>query len=133
MVNNHSDVHSKIIQYFSKNLNPTDKDIHNFANELGISLVELENHIYMVLTNLLKNVGKHKNVPDNQFDAQQLKRGIEVEMEHTNDPAIAKEIAKDHLVELPDYYTRLDKMEAEGGKKYGTVSEFLERKLHEHR
>ena len=38
--------------------------------------------------------------------------GIRAEMEHTDDPAIAKIIAKDHLVELPDYYSRLKVMEA---------------------
>jgi hypothetical protein len=34
-----------------------------------------------------------------------------VEMEHTNDKNIAKEIALDHLFELPDYYSRLKKIE----------------------
>lgn len=41
----------------------------------------------------------------------ELKRGIKVEMEHTNDPSIAREIAKDHLMEDPDYYDKLEKME----------------------
>lgn len=44
-----------------------------------------------------------------QFDAKQLRRGIEVEMEHTNSKTKAKEIAMDHLVEDPKYYTKLDK------------------------
>lgn len=47
-------------------------------------------------------------VPDAEFDAKQLQRGIEVEMEHTDDKDVAKAIAKDHLLEFPDYYTRLD-------------------------
>ena len=47
---------------------------------------------------------------------KELELGIKVEMEHTNDPKKAREIAKDHLVELPDYYTRLDKMEKKGEK-----------------
>lgn len=42
---------------------------------------------------------------------QQLKMGIGVEQEHTKDPDQAREIALDHLKELPDYYTRLKKME----------------------
>jgi hypothetical protein len=37
--------------------------------------------------------------------------GIKVEMEHTKNKTIAKRIALDHLAELPDYYTRLLKME----------------------
>lgn len=39
---------------------------------------------------------------------QQLEKGVEVEMEHTDDPAIAKEIAMDHLEESEDY-ARKDK------------------------
>ena len=45
--------------------------------------------------------------PDSDFDAKQLKSGIKVEMEHTKDPDIAKEIAKDHLSEDPNYYNKL--------------------------
>lgn len=41
----------------------------------------------------------------------QLSKGIKIELEHTPDIAVAREIALDHLNELPDYYTRLDKME----------------------
>lgn len=49
---------------------------------------------------------------------KQLKMGIDVEMEHVNSRKLAKEIAMDHLVEIPDYYTRLDKMEKEAKKKW---------------
>ena len=45
------------------------------------------------------------------FIESQIKHGIKVEMEHTNDESKAREIAMDHLVEIPDYYTRLEKME----------------------
>ena len=49
-------------------------------------------------------------------DPEQLRMGIQVEMEHTSDPKIAEEIALDHLAEDPNYYTKLKKME---GSKYG--------------
>ena len=49
-----------------------------------------------------------------EFPQDQLKKGIKVEMEHTNDPKIAREIAKDHLTEDPKYYDHLEEME----KKY---------------
>lgn len=42
----------------------------------------------------------------------QLKLGVRVEMEHTNDKKVALEIAMDHLWEMKDYYTRLKDMEA---------------------
>jgi len=41
----------------------------------------------------------------------QLKKGIEVEKEHTTDVKVAREIALDHLWEFPDYYDRLEKVE----------------------
>ena len=47
----------------------------------------------------------------------QLKKGIEIEYEHTNDPEISMEIAKDHIYEIPDYYDRLIEMEAEADRK----------------
>jgi hypothetical protein len=45
---------------------------------------------------------------DPSFEQQQVERGILVELEHTNDPEIAVEIALDHLVEDRDYYTKLE-------------------------
>jgi hypothetical protein len=39
-----------------------------------------------------------------EFDKEQLKRGLKVEMEHTNDPLVALEIAMDHIMEDPTYY-----------------------------
>lgn len=50
--------------------------------------------------------------PDDVFDPEQLAAGVKVEMEHTNDPAVAREIAKDHLTEDPQYYQKLRKMES---------------------
>lgn len=47
------------------------------------------------------------------FDPQQLKAGISVEMEHTDDPHIAAEVAMDHLEEDPQYYKKLKKVEKE--------------------
>jgi hypothetical protein len=47
-----------------------------------------------------------------EFDTGELAQGVKVEMEHTGDPEIAREIAMDHLAEIPDYYTRLAAMEA---------------------
>jgi len=43
---------------------------------------------------------------------KQLKMGIEVEKEHTDDAKKAKEIAMDHLWEDPKYYSKLKKIES---------------------
>ena len=59
------------------------------------------------------------------FDLEQYRMGLHVELEHgvrdpqtdvTHDDEIATgKIALAHLKEIPDYYTRLAKMEAEAG------------------
>jgi len=48
---------------------------------------------------------------DSKFDSEQLAAGTLVEMEHTKDRKIAREIAKDHLTEDADYYKKLKKIE----------------------
>ena len=59
--------------------------------------------------NLIKKLpgGVGDNTPSDKIDPAQLSIGVQVEMEHTNDPEIAKEIAMDHLTEDPEYYTKL--------------------------
>ena len=47
----------------------------------------------------------------------QINKGINVELEHTNSKEKANEIAMDHLSEFPDYYERLEKMEQKASKE----------------
>jgi len=57
------------------------------------------------------------------FDVEQFRRGMEVELEQgshdpptnvtNDDPLVTGKIAWAHLKEMPDYYERLDAMEAE--------------------
>ena len=54
----------------------------------------------------LQDVARHHGV-DMRTLITQLELGTKVEMEHTDDPREAVEIALDHLMELPDYYSRL--------------------------
>jgi hypothetical protein len=58
------------------------------------------------------NEGKKKKEPKaelhpNQIHPQELRMGIKVELEHTDDLDKAKKIALDHLAENPFYYTAL--------------------------
>lgn len=46
-----------------------------------------------------------------QFDPERLLAGIRIEMEHTDDPVVAAEIAMDHLIEDPSYYEKLSQIE----------------------
>lgn len=58
------------------------------------------------------------------FDLEQFRAGMDVELEHGtrdpdtdvtgDDPLLTGKIALAHLRELPDYYTRLARMEDEG-------------------
>jgi len=53
------------------------------------------------------NEGKGKELHPNQIHPGELRMGIRVEMEHTDDPKKAEKIALDHLAENPFYYTAL--------------------------
>ncbi len=70
-----------------------------------------------------KRIGDSIGVDWSEFDVEQFRMGLDVELEHgkhdpnTNvsddDPIITGKIALAHLNEFPDYYTRLKKMEDE--------------------
>jgi hypothetical protein len=63
------------------------------------------------------------------FDVDQFRRGMDVELEHglhdldTNvtgdDPVTTGKIARAHLNEFPDYYTRLERMEEQAKREHG--------------
>jgi hypothetical protein len=72
-----------------------------------------------------KQLGESVGIDFTKYDLEQFRMGLNVELEHgvhdpetnvTNDDlkATAK-IAWAHLKEIPDYYTRLKKMEREAG------------------
>ena len=52
--------------------------------------------------------GEAEGKKPSDFPAEDLVLGMTVEMEHTNDPSVACEIAMDHLTEKPDYYRKGD-------------------------
>ena len=70
-----------------------------------------------------QRVGASLGIDWTKIDLEQFHRGLEVELEHgardpetnvTNDDlSLTGKIAWAHLKEFPDYYTRLDKLEAE--------------------
>jgi hypothetical protein len=70
-----------------------------------------------------RNVGSTLGIDWSRVAVEQFRRGLEVELEHgardpetnvTNDDMIMTgKIAWAHLKEFPDYYTRLDQLEAE--------------------
>jgi hypothetical protein len=70
-----------------------------------------------------QGIGASLGVDWSRIDPEQFRRGLEVELEHgAHDPdtnvtdddlALTGKIAWAHLKEFPDYYTRLDRLEAE--------------------
>lgn len=70
-----------------------------------------------------KSIGGKLGIKWDKFDIDQLRRGMDVELEHglcdaltnvSNDDMLTTgKIALAHLNEFPDYYDRLEKMEEE--------------------
>lgn len=106
-----SDANAQIIKWFLKNPYPDDDAVHAFAEKIGMDPDAFETQIYSLLSSFLsEGFSKGKDV---KHDSDELKMGIEVEYEHTTNPIMSRKIAMDHLVETPDYYTRLKRMEEE--------------------
>lgn len=74
-----------------------------------------------------KEIGDKVGIDFTRYSLNEFKRGLEVEMEHgsrmgetnitNDDESITAKIAWAHLQEIPDYYTRLDKMEKDAEKE----------------
>ena len=72
-----------------------------------------------------REIGDKIGIDFEKFDIEQFRMGLAIELEHgSNDPEtnvtngdvhLTGKIAWAHLKEIPDYYTRLNKMETEAG------------------
>jgi hypothetical protein len=57
-------------------------------------------------------IPKQMPLPDvRKIDPEQLQMGMQIELEHTRNPRVARTIALQHLAEVKDYYSRLVEME----------------------
>ena len=92
-----------------KALGLTESDLGLRKSEVPILKMNLFTPPPLVMGEEKISGGKGDGRPDSDYDEEELKRGIAHEMEHSNDSAIAKEIAKDHLSENPRYYSELSK------------------------
>jgi len=119
-----AETYKKVFEFLSKqDAKVPDKKIHEFAMTLGLDPDDVEETIYGLLISLL-SYGKSKDFKG-EYDAKELAMGKQVEMEHLKGSPLKKEIlemiaekiAKDHLAEIPDYYTRLKAMEAGAEQK----------------
>ena len=76
-----------------------------------------------------RELGEKVGIDFAQYDLDQFRMGLSVELEHgADDPetnvtngdlVMTAKIAWAHLKEIPDYYTRLNKMEAEAEAEVG--------------
>ena len=72
-----------------------------------------------------RKIGEQIGVDFTKFDLEEIRKGLAIELEHgshdpetnvtNSDPLLTGKIAWAHLKEIPDYYTRLEKMESEAG------------------
>lgn len=72
-----------------------------------------------------QRVGEKVGIDFSQYDLEEFRMGLAVELEHgsgdpdtnvtNNDEVMTAKITWAHLKEIPDYYTRLLKMEKEAG------------------
>lgn len=65
----------------------------------------------------IKDIANKFKVGISKIEAE-LRKGKKIELEHTNNQTKATEIAMDHLIEFPDYYTRLEKLEKEAQRHW---------------
>jgi hypothetical protein len=73
-----------------------------------------------------KEIGEKLGVKWDKFNVEEFRKGMDIELEHgkvdpntnvtNDDPLTTGKITLAHLNELPDYNTRLNKMEEEGEK-----------------
>jgi hypothetical protein len=80
-----------------------------------------------------RTVGMQLGLDWTQIDLEQFRRGLEVELEHgaidqetnvtSDNLVLTGKIAWAHLKEIRDYYTRLDKLEAEAEEQLKTSIE----------
>lgn len=112
-----------LVEFLKENPNPKDELVHEWAEERGYEVDDIEALLYELATDYVESNdpesedlipgGKADDAEDEDFPMEQLLKGIKVEMEHTDDPDLAKEIATDHLEEFDDYYDALAEMEDE--------------------
>ena len=72
-----------------------------------------------------RKIGEQIGVDFTKFDLEEFRKGLAIELEHgshdpetnvtNSDPLLTGKIAWAHLIDIPDYYTRLEKMESEAG------------------
>lgn len=111
------DLEGRVAKFLLENPNPADDKIHAWADKNGVDVHLVEAAAYRLATKfagiLFGGIASKKGFTKKDAKPEELKMGIEVEKEHTPDKDVAEVIALSHLAEMPDYYSKLKKMEGE--------------------
>ena len=113
------DILERVTDFLSESPNPTDDEFHEWAEGEGVNVHGAEECAYVLASMaarfLTGGKANEKGINSTDVDPRQFAMGVKTESEHTPDPFVAARIALDHLAEIPDYYTRLAKMEEDAG------------------
>jgi hypothetical protein len=110
--------------------------LNNFSKQIDTTFQELKTQAAKKKDKLPGGVAD--KIPYDKLNKGQLEKGIKVELEHTDDEEIAKEIAGDHLGEQleegkskeeQDYYDELEKMDPHHDDARDRVPAFWRRNL----
>jgi hypothetical protein len=109
----------KVASFFKDSPNPDDEKFHKWAEDEKLDVHKAEAGAYKLATVastfVLAGRAMEEGLKASDVDPDELKMGIDVELEHTTSKEMAERIALDHLAEISDYYTRLKKMEEAAG------------------
>jgi len=103
-----NDLHVQIKDWFKKHPRPSDDQVHKFAEELGVNPHKFEEHVYMILGDLLKKetiqelfvqTGEIEGMPKGKArDLKILRIGMIAELDAVNLYDRLSEIASDSRV-----------------------------------
>jgi len=99
---------AKLIKRFNFDKKVTIKELEQIAKENDKTPEEIFEMVFEILNHFLYR--RYEKFTGNK---EELKSGIKEESEHSDEPLIAEIIAKDHLKQVPNYYSLLKKIEPE--------------------
>lgn len=97
-----SDIHAEIAKFFVKNPSPSEDDINNFSQEMGINIDEFNKHLHMIMGELSKkgllrgyiteqslnelfiNISDVEKLEGDEMDKQALRLSIIAEQDAVN-------------------------------------------------
>ena len=120
------DINEDAFSFLKENPNPSDPQVHAFAEKKKYDIHDFEKEIYKLASAFVffmtNGLATEKGITEKDVDKEQLKKGRKVEKEHIKKDKnnyfqemihrkIPLKIALDHLAEIPNYYDLLEEME----------------------